>query len=274
MDRQKGMQVSNAKDVAVDSVYWHRLDEGGWSLSSKFPPSQPQQLRWMSCQSTCIPSKCARPNVFVAPDAWRLFAYMCRVQEVLQVFQWGWFASLDTQVLIHVSMRKTWWCYFCFADSFTKHQKRLTVNILFNLCFGGNLWPKHLLTVSNSFISSLITYHYNQLIYIKVINYSKLLFWKHDEPYIPYSRHPWGKHKHPDTGEKLPCDRRVVYKQLRDWYGKVAWFIFVAVFLMISGILCKPKGNLFDMFFQSVIVLLVKTRPNCPGRCKQITVSG
>eukprot|EP00435_Cladocopium_sp_Y103_P036878 s665_g9.t1 len=28
------------------------------------------------------------------------------------------------------------------------------------------------------------------------------------------------KHNHPDTGAKLPCDRRAVYKQLRDWYSK------------------------------------------------------
>lgn len=28
------------------------------------------------------------------------------------------------------------------------------------------------------------------------------------------------KHQHPDTGAKLPCDRRAVYKQLRDWYSK------------------------------------------------------
>jgi len=27
------------------------------------------------------------------------------------------------------------------------------------------------------------------------------------------------QHKHPETGAPLPCDRRVVYKQLKNWYG-------------------------------------------------------
>ena len=33
----------------------------------------------------------------------------------------------------------------------------------------------------------------------------------------------WGKHQHPKSGATLPCDRRAVYKQLRDWYSEATW---------------------------------------------------
>ncbi|CAL1149618.1 unnamed protein product, partial [Cladocopium goreaui] len=32
-----------------------------------------------------------------------------------------------------------------------------------------------------------------------------------------------GKHQHPKSGATLPCDRRAVYKQLRDWYSEATW---------------------------------------------------
>ena len=64
--------------------------------------------------------------------------------------------------------------------------------------------------------SMCVPFYHFDIFYIN--SFSSLKIWQGT---TPWDVRP--AQTHPETGAPLPCDRRVVYKQLKNWYGSVSW---------------------------------------------------
>ena len=69
------------------------------------------------------------------------------------------------------------------------------------------------------------------------------------------------RHRHPQTGERLPCDRKLVYNTLRQWYLD-HWCIEVCIFDILFKVLCE----ILALLGKRIVMLCAQRGPfTCPG---------